>query len=146
MGVTRIQYKEDKPGRTTPYPGSPYLPFGAFCVSPRMQGLMNKVGRDTAIIAKMISPDSADDGRDDGRPAYRDSFVVTVGEILKIKGLKRVTSNVGNTADHAAAVEFGSGEGSLGDSSGETRPQGGSNRPQRVLGKAGRIMGDFHGD
>ena len=57
MTVRRIIYKQDAPGRVAPYPGSPYLPFGAFCMSPRMQGLVNKVCRDTAIIAKLLSPD-----------------------------------------------------------------------------------------
>lgn len=141
MHVTKITYRADKPGRVTPYPGSPFLPFGAFCVSPRMLGLMMKVGRDTAIIAKMLSPQGPD--KKTGKK-YRDSFVVVPGPLLKIEGLKRVTSLVGNTAPHAPAVEFGSGEPSVGDSSGTDRPQGGWNRPHRVLGKAGRIMGDFH--
>jgi hypothetical protein len=142
MAVRRIRYKEDPPGRTAPLPGSPYLPFGAFAVSPRMQGLVTKVTSDMAVFARSISPESADEGRE-GKPRYKDSFKVTVGEIVKIKGLKRVTANLGNTAPHAAAVEFGSGEGSLGDSSESGRPQGGSNAPMRILGKTARAFGDW---
>ena len=139
MTVTRITYKQDAPGRTAPYPGSPYLPFGAFVMSPRMQGLVNKISRDTAIIARMLSPEG-DDPRD-GKPRYKDSFGTAVGKPVKIDGLLRVTGLVFNTAPHAVAIEFGSGEGST---DAEDRPQGGGNLPFRVLGKAGRIMGDFH--
>lgn len=143
MHVAKVTYRADKPGRVAPYPGSPYLPFGAFCLSPRMQGLMMKVGRDTAILARMLSPEGPEqDG--DPKPRYKDSFIVIPGKPLKIEGLSRVTSLVGNTAPHSAAIEFGSGEPSLGDTSGEGRPQHGYNKPYRVLGKAGRIMGDFH--
>jgi hypothetical protein len=140
MAVRRIRYKEDQPGRMAPYPGSPYLPFGAFVMSPRMQGLVLKVTSDMAVYARAISPDNTDDQRE-GKPRYKDSFKVTVGEIVKIKGLKRVTANLGNTADHAAAIEFGSGEGST---DAEYRPQGGGNLPFRVLGKTGRAFGDFY--
>jgi len=140
MAVRRIRYKEDQPGRMAPYPGSPYMPFGAFVMSPRMQGLVTKVTLDMSVVARALSPDSADDGRQ-SKPRYKDSFKVTVGSVVKIKGLKRVTSNLGNTADHAAAIEFGSGEGST---DAEDRPQGGGNLPFRVLGRTGRAFGDFH--
>ena len=140
MPVKRIRYKEDPPGRMAPLPGSPYLPFGAFVMSPRMQGLVLKVTGDMAVYAKAISPDGPDEGSE-GKPKYADSFKVTVGEVVKIKGLKRVTANLGNTAPHAPAVEFGSGEGST---DAEDRPQGGGNLPFRVLGRTGRAFGDFH--
>jgi len=133
-----VYYRADKPGKVTPYPGSPFLPFGAFAVSARMQGLMNKVGRDTAGLAKMFVPSGSDEK---GGQSYRESFVIVPGSLVKIKGLRRVSTNVVNTADHAAALEFGSGEAS-GD--GEPRPQGGGNLPKRPLGKAGMMMGDFH--
>ena len=141
MPVKRIRYKEDPPGRTAPLPGSPYMPFGAFAVSPRMQGLVTKVTSDMAVYARAISPDGPDEKRKQGTPRYKDSFKVTVGEVLKIKGLKRVTANLGNTADHAPAVEFGSGEGST---DAEDRIQGGGNLPFRVLGKTARAFGDWH--
>lgn len=141
MGVVKITYRADKPGKKTPYYQSKgMLPFGAFCVSPRVQGLVLKIGRDTATLAKMFVPPS-DDERNGH---YRDKFVVTPGKLLKIEGLERATSLVGNTSPSAAAVEFGSGEPSVGDSSGESRPQGGYNVAKRPLGKAGRMMGDFH--
>jgi hypothetical protein len=141
MGVRRIRYKQDQPGRTAPYPGSPFLPFGAFVMSPRMQGLVTKVTMDMAAYAKAISPDGPDERRKVGTKRYKDSFKVTIGKPLKIDGLLRVTSNLGNTAAHAPAVEFGSGEGST---DAEDRPQGGGNLPFRVLGRTGRAFGDFH--
>ena len=142
MTVTRITYKQDAPGRTAPYPGSPYLPFGAFVMSPRMQGLVNKISRDVAVIARMLSPESEDERED--KPRYKDSFGTAVGKPVKIDGLTRVSGLVFNTSPQAPAVEFGSGSESIGDAAGEDRPQGGYNKPFRVLGKAGRIMGDFH--
>lgn len=141
MTVRRVIYKQDAPGRLAPYPGSPYLPFGAFCMSPRMQGLVNKVSRDGAIIARMLSPDGVDK---EGGVKYRDSFFVKVGKPLRIDGLLRVTSLIGNSDPKAPAIEFGSGKASVGDSADVERPQGGSNEPFRVLGKVGRILGDFH--
>lgn len=143
MKVERIYYKEDRPGRTAPYPGSPYMPFSRFCTSRRVQGLMLKVASDVKAFAEGISPDSDEEGSK-GKPKYKDSFVVRPGRPLKIDGLLRSTALVGNTAPHAASVEFGSGEPSSGDSSGEDRPQGGYNKPMRVLGRAGRAFGDFH--
>ena len=137
--VGRIRYREDKPGKVTPYPGSPYLPFGAFALSSRMQGLTLKIARDGALIAKMLSPKGEGSG-----PHYRDQFATKPGEIVTIDGLPRVTSEIVNNDPKAAAVEFGSGEGSVGDSSGEGRPQGGHSPAHRVLGKTGRILGDFH--
>lgn len=138
--IARITYKQDQPGRTAPYPGSPYRPFGAFVMSPRMQGLVLRVTRDVKAFAEGISPTSDTEGEG---PRYKDSFVVAPGRPLKIDGLNRVTALLGNTAPHAPAVEFGSGESSVGDTSGESRPQGGYNKPQRVLGRAGRAFGDF---
>lgn len=140
MTVRRVQYKADKPGRVTPYPGSPFLPFGAFCISPRIQGLTLKIGRDVATLAKMFVKPS-DDERNGH---YRDKFIVVPGAPLKIQGLTRATALVGNTSPSAAAVEFGSGEPSVGDSAGDGRPQGGYSAPKRPLGKAGMMIGDFH--
>lgn len=140
--IVAIRYKQDAPGRVAPYPRSPYLPFGAFCMSPRVQGLVLKVARDVKAFAESISPESEEEGKDG--PRYKDSFVVAPGRPLKIDGLNRVTALVGNKAPHAPAVEFGSGEPSLGESGGEGREQGGWNKPFRVLGRAGRAFGDFH--
>lgn len=137
--VRRVVYREDKPGRTTPYPGSPFLPFGAFAVSPRVQGLVLKVARDGAIIAKMLSPKGEGPG-----PHYRDQFDTRPGKPLKIDGLPRATAEIINRDPKAAAVEFGSGEGSIGESGGEERPQGGHSPARRVLGKTGMMLGDFH--
>ena len=139
--IVAVRYKQDSPGRTSPYPGSPYLPFSAFCVSPRVQGIALKVAGDIAVFAKGISPDS-DREKDEGE-SYKDSFVVKPGKLLKIDGLNRSTALVGNTAAHAPAIEFGSGEPSVGDSSGEGREQGGYNYAYRVLGRAGRAFGDW---
>ena len=141
MAVRRITYKPDTPGRVTPHPGSPYLPFGAFVMSPRVQGLITKVAGDMAVYARAISPDGPEEDRKAGTARYKDSFKVTVGKALKIDGLKRVTANLGNTAEYAAAIEFGSGEGST---DAEYRPQSGGNLPFRVLGRTGRAFGDFH--
>lgn len=139
MSVVRARYKQDQPGRRAPYPGSPYLPFGAFAVSERVQGLVLKVASDIAVFAKAISPEGEDR---EGKPRYSESFVVTPGKPVRVDGLQRSSALVGNTAPHATAIEFGSGEGST---DGEDRPQGGGNLPFRVLGRAGAAFGDFHG-
>lgn len=141
MADRTLRYVPDKPGRKTPYPESKgMLPFGAFAVSPRIQKVALKIAKDVKAVAESIAP--VGDGRDpkDG-PAYKDSFIVVPGPPLKIDGLERATALVGNTADHAAAVEFGSGEGST---DAEPRPQGGGNHPHRTLGRAGSMIGDFH--
>lgn len=143
MTVRRLRYRADKPGQMTPNKESPGLqPFGAFAVSKRMQKLTIRIGMDVAALAGTFVPSSSEPK--DG-PAYADSFHVVPGKIITIEGLPRVTSDVVNTADHAAALEFGSGDQSVGDSAGEPRPQGGSNKAMRPLGRAGAKIGDFHG-
>jgi len=142
MATRMLRYVPDKPGRTTPYPESHgMLPFGAFAVSPRVQKLAIRIGKDVAAVAKSIAPEDPEPRKGDTRPAYKDCFIVVPGPLLKIDGLNRCTALVGNTAPHAAAVEFGSGEGST---DAEPRPQGGGNHPYRVLGRAGSMIGDFH--
>lgn len=138
-----MRYVQDKPGRVAPYPESRgMLPFGAFAVSPRIQKLTIRIAKDVKALAKIVAPDGDDEG--DG-PKYKDSFIVVPGKPLKIDGLERSTALVGNTAPHAAAVEFGSGESSIGDTAGEGRPQGGSNQARRPLGIAGSMIGEFRG-
>ncbi len=135
-----LRYVQDKPGRTQPYPESRgMLPFGAFAVSPRIQKLTMRIGKDVKAVAKAIAPEGEDERP--GKPKYSESFIVVPGKPLKIDGLLRATALVGNTAPHAAAVEFGSGEGSTDT---EERPQGGGNHPHRTLGIAGSLIGDFH--
>ena len=142
MAGRTLRYVQDKPGRTMPYPESRgMLPFGAFAVSPRIQKLTMRIGRDVKAVAKAISPES----EDERGPKYRDCFIVVPGRPLKIEGLARCTSLVGNTAAHAAAVEFGSGEPSVGETQGEGRPQHGYNYSYRVLGRAGSRIGEFRG-
>lgn len=139
-----LYYKADRPGQKTPNKESPHLqPFGMFAVSPRIQALTIRIAKDVKAVAKAISPEG--DEREEG-VAYKDSFIVVPGKPLKIKGLSRATALVGNTAPHSAAIEFGSGDGSVGDSAGEGRPQGGSNQPFRVLGRAGATIGEFRGE
>ena len=136
-----LRYVHDEPGRLTPYPESRgMLPFGAFAVSPRIQKLTLRIAKDVKAVAKAISPEGPERGPDSG-PAYKDSFIVVPGKPLKIDGLERATALVGNTASHAPAIEFGSGEGST---DAEERPQHGGNLPFRVLGRAGATIGEFH--
>lgn len=137
--IVRARYRPDQPGRKAPYPGSPFLPFGAFAVSPRVQGLAMQVARDIAVVAKALSPEGED--RREGEQVYSESFFTVPGKPLKIDGLPRSTALVGNSDPKAPAMEFGSGEGST---DAEPRPQGGGNLPFRVLGKAGRMFGDLH--
>lgn len=137
-----LRYVADKPGRETPYPESRGMqPFAAFAVSPRIQKLALRIGKDVKAVAKAISPE----GDDPRGPKYRDSFIVVPGKPLKIKGLLRATALVGNTAPQAAAIEFGSGEPSQGDTQGQGRPQHGYNYSYRVLGRAGSRIGEFRG-
>jgi hypothetical protein len=139
-----LRYVQDKPGQKTPNRESPHLqPFGMFAVSPRIQALTIRIAKDVKAVAKSISPDGEEET---GKPKYKDQFIVVPGKPLKIKGLSRATALVGNTDPKAAAIEFGSGDGSVGDSAGEGRPQGGSNQPFRVLGRAGAMIGEFRGE
>lgn len=138
-----LQYKQDKNGQTTPNKESPGLaPFGSFCLSPRIQKLTIRIGKDVAALAGTLVEHKGERGKD--KP-YASSFKVVPDEIVVIDGLPRVTAAVVNTSDHSAALEFGSGEPSVGDSEGEGRPQGGYNEAQRPLGRAGAIIGEFHG-
>lgn len=140
-----LRYVQDKPGQLTPNKESPHLkPFGAFALSGRMQKLTIRIGKDVAALAGTLVEHKSEDQRQKGK-AYADSFKVVPGEIVVIDGLPRVTSDVVNTADHSAALEFGSGEPSVGDTAGEGREQGGYNEAQRPLGRAGAIIGEFSG-
>lgn len=140
--IVTMHYKQDSPGRTSPYPGSPYLPFSRFCTSARVQGLALQIARDISAVAKAISPES-DEPRA-SKPKYKDSFFISPGKKLRIDGLLRSTALVGNHSPKATAIEFGSGEPNRGASQEEGRPQGGHNYPYRVLGRAGRHFGDWH--
>lgn len=143
MAARTLRYVADKPGQIKPNKESPGLaPFGAFALSPRIQKLTIRIGMEVAALAGTLVEHKGERSAD--KP-YAASFKVIPGVIVTIDGLPRVTSNVWNSSDHAAALEFGSGEPSVGESTGESRPQGGYNEAQRPLGRAGAMIGDFHG-
>lgn len=63
--------------------------------------------------------------------------------VTTIDGKPRRSSRVVNDSDHAAAVEFGSGERNAGQTGPNPRPQGGFNNPRRVLARAGDLIGEY---
>ena len=66
------------------------------------------------------------------------------GPSVRIGKYTRLTEEVVNESDVAAAIEFGTGMGRPGQT-GE-RPQGGYSFPHRILGKAGAAVGQHHGN
>lgn len=116
-------------------------PFSSFAVSDQLRRPTLQLAHVIVTIARRIAP------RHTGE--YAASFAIntrTKEFVFKPRGYprqRRAVVEVINTDEKAAAIEFGSGEPSVGDSSGESRPQGGFNTNFRVLGRAAAKVGDF---
>lgn len=67
---------------------------------------------------------------------------VSRGRDMVIGAYSRLTMEVVNEHEAAAAIEFGSGAGRPGQTG--IRRQGGYSFPNRILGKAGARVGDLH--
>lgn len=127
-----------EPGGRSPGFGT----FGEFMVSDQIRQPVEMAATAVMMIAKAMSPRSTD--ARDGH--YVDHFdVESTPDMVVVVGKEfpnpRVLVRVSNSAKNAVAVEFGSGERSVGDSAGEERPQGGWNIQMRPLGRAGEKIG-----
>ena len=138
-----VTYKPDRPGDFTPHSDGSGS-FSAFAVSDQMRKPLRRAAFEIIAIAKTVVPRSSD-GRDGH---YMDHFAINEahGTYVGKSRSPRAVVEVTNDAKNAVAVEFGSGEPSLGDSSGQGREQGGWNRAMRPLGRAAALIGDYHGD
>jgi len=115
--------------------------FAGFMVSPQIRVPLHLVGRQIIEVAKGIVPPS-DDPRNGH---YSEHFSTSDGtEFVPTKRAvrsKRAVVYVENDSPSAAAMEFGSGAPSVGESKGQPRKQGGSNQQKRPLGRASAIVG-----
>ncbi|HEX5511614.1 MAG TPA: hypothetical protein VFX41_07840 [Actinomycetales bacterium] len=112
--------------------------MGAQMMSDETDDLAAWAARQAVMAALTLAPRSGD-GRGD---TYVDHFSVdhTV-EVIDRK--PRRSARVVNDAEHAAAVEFGSGERNDAMTGPNDRPQGGWNNPNRVLARAGSMVGEM---
>lgn len=137
-----IRYKRDKANDFKPHEDGS-LPFSSFAISEQIRKPTRQGAELIAGIARGIAPK--------GSGAYSTSFRIGKAKRFMFKPRSgplqpRAVVEVVNTDEKAAAIEFGSGQPSVGDAAGDPRPQGGSNQPFRVLGRAAARVGDFHGD
>lgn len=138
-----VRYIPDRPQSRGTRDGM--LLIGDFAVSAQIRKPCVRAAYDIIAIAKAIIGRS-DDERDGH---YADKFAVNeiFGTRIKTKYgmVPHAIAEITNSAKNAVAVEFGSGERSVGDSAGDPREQGGWNKPMRPLGRAASKIGDFHG-
>lgn len=106
--------------------------FNAFAHSDQLRDAVRKAADDVVAYAvpesKTLAPD----------------WQVNRGSDLVIGAFSRLTEEVVNENDVAAAIEFGTGFGRPGQTG--YRPQGGYSFPHRILGKAGAKVGDMRGE
>ena len=134
-----IRYKPDKPGDFTPHDDGSGS-FSTFAVSPQMRKPLMRAAYEIIAIAKTFVPRSTDPRGGH----YQDHFAAHSTYDVKVGGIPRAAAEVTNDYVTAAAMEFGSGDPSIGSSAGEDRPQGGWNKPKRPLGRAAGRVGDWH--
>ena len=134
-----IRYKADRPGDFKPHldgSGS----FSSFAVSPQMRKPLVRASFDIIAIAKSIVGRSGDPRNGH----YSDHFSVNEAAGLVSKRLgPRAVAEVINDHDNAPALEYGSGDPSIGESAGLARPPGGWNKPKRPLGRAAGKVGNW---
>lgn len=135
------RYKPDKPGDFKPHSDGSGS-FSEFTVSPQIRKPLLSAGFEIIAIAKAIVGRS----NDPRGGHYSDHFSINsvTGTYVGRRRSPRAVVEIINDHDSAAAVEFGSGDPSVGDSAGEDRPQGGWNKPKRPLGRAAGQVGDWH--
>lgn len=116
--------------------------FSAFAVSEQIRKPTIQGAEMVAGIARGIAPKFGG--------GYARSFKIGRTRTIWFKPKqgplqRRAVVEVINDDPKAVAMEFGSGPSSVGGSAGGARPQGGSNPAFRVLMRAGKRVGDFHG-
>lgn len=104
--------------------------INGFLHSNQLRDAVTKAAEDVVGYAKPESSTLAPDWK------------VQRGHDMIIGEYSRLTEQVVNDNEAAAAIEFGSGAGRPGQTG--IRPQGGYSHPQRILGKAGARVGDLH--
>lgn len=143
----QLRYVRDKPDDHKPHSDGS-LPFADFVVSSQIRRPLTLAAHDIVAIAKADPQAAPSDDDRDGH--YIDHFNVTGQKVVLMataadpKSRLRAAAVVENDAKNSVALEFGSGERSVGDSHGVGRPQGGWNKPKRILGRAASKVGDFH--
>lgn len=140
----RLVYKPDKANDFRPHSDGSES-FSAFAVSSQMRKPLLVAAFEIIGLAK------ADVGRsqDDRNGHYSDGFSVNEVQAAYVKPKRgprqaRAVAEIQNDYWTAPAMEFGSGDPSIGLSSGEDRPQGGWNKPKRPLGRAASKIGDWN--
>lgn len=139
-----VTYKQDKVNDFRPHADGSGS-FSSFAISAQLRKPLVRAGYNVIGIARgLVVP--SDDERDGH---YRDKFSIDNSQktiLFKPRGgprAPRAVAVVQNTAKNAAALEFGSGDESVG-TPGIKRPQGGWNNMKRPLGRAGGKVGDWH--
>lgn len=122
MPIRVTRYKHDAAGVT------------AFMNGPELGEAVTEASQDVVAVARSMSSTLAG------------NWDVEVGPPVLIEGLSRLTRNVTNDHEAAAAIEFGSGVRNRGATGANVRPQGGYSDPQRILGTAGARVGDYQGE
>lgn len=115
--------------------------FAGFMVSAQIRRPLHEVGRAIIEIAQGIVPPSDDprNGHYSEHFSTADSteFIATKRSVRSMRAVVYVE----NDSPSAAAMEFGSGAPSVGESKGQSRKQGGSNQQKRPLGRAATTIG-----
>lgn len=139
------RYVPDRPGDYRPHKDGSGS-FSSFAVSEQIRKPLKRAAFDIIALAKADPTVTRSTDERDGH--YVDHFSINEAHGTYIKTrfgrVPRAVVEVINDAKNAVAVEFGSGESSVGDSAGEGRPQGGWNKQKRPLGRAASRIGDFH--
>ena len=147
MGRAKMAvYKPDKSKDMAPHSDGS-LPFGAFIVSSQIRKPLMTAAIEIVAIAKTLAGRS-DDPRDGH---YSDHFSINEihGGWIKTRTdphSKRAVVEIINDAKNAVAIEIGSGWPSEGITGGAERiaKQAGWNKAKHPLGRAAKMIGDFH--
>lgn len=107
--------------------------IGEFLVSNQLRDAVRQGAQDVRSLAAANAPSK-----------IAGDFDVEPGPdvIVTKNGYPRLSERVRNDHPAAAAIEFGSGQQSEGNSGKKDRPQGGSSPAMRPLGVAGVMVGD----
>jgi hypothetical protein len=141
MSKQVARYRPDKPGDFRPHSDGSGS-FSEFTVSPQIRKPLLSAAYEIIAIAKSLVPRSSDPRGGH----YNDHFSINAvtGTYVGKRRSPRAVVEVINDHPNAPAVEFGSGDPSVGISAGIDRPQGGWNKPKRPLGRAAGQVGDWH--
>jgi hypothetical protein len=143
-GDPKIEYKPDRVNDYRPHSDGTGS-FSSFAVSAQLRKPLVRASYDIIAIAKALVPPS----EDPRNGHYSDHFAVNKARATYLKPKRgprqgRAVAIIVNDYPTAPAMEFGSGDPSVGLSAGAEREQGGWNKPKRPLGRAGGRVGQWH--